>query len=104
MASYECNTSQDKCWIFDSGSTVHVCSQKKLFNSLVVTEEETAKMMDDSACKVIGTGTVNVTERDGTCMLWRWFGISESTLQSNTHRSAQQRRMLDPSAITRRQS
>ena len=40
MASYvEDNTSQDKGWIFDSDSTVHVCSQKELFNSLVVKEE-----------------------------------------------------------------
>ena len=32
MASYvEDNTSQGKNWIFDSGSTVHICSQKKLF-------------------------------------------------------------------------
>ena len=35
MDSNEDNTSQGKGWIFDSGSTVHVCSQKELFNSLV---------------------------------------------------------------------
>jgi len=36
MASYfEDNTSQGECWIFDLGSTVHVYSQKELFNSLV---------------------------------------------------------------------
>ena len=36
MASYiKNNTSQNKDWIFNSGSTVHVCSQKELFNSLV---------------------------------------------------------------------
>ena len=28
IASYEDNTSQGKGWIFDLGSTVHVCSQK----------------------------------------------------------------------------
>jgi len=64
MASNEDNTSQGKGWIFDSGSMVHVCSQKELFNSLVVKEEGIVKMVDDSACEVIGTGTVKVLERD----------------------------------------
>ena len=66
MAYYEDNTSQGKGWIFDSGSTVHVCYQKELFNnSLVANEEGIAKMVDGSACEVIDTGTINVTERDG---------------------------------------
>ena len=51
MTSYKDNTSQGKGWIFDSGSTVYVCSQKKLFNnSLVVKKEEIVKMLDGSAC------------------------------------------------------
>ena len=54
MVSYEDNTSQSNSWIFDSGSTVHVCSQKKLFNFLVVKEEGIVKIVDGSACKVIG--------------------------------------------------
>ena len=67
MASYEDKTSQRKGWIFDSGSTVHACSQKELFNnSLVAKEEEIVKMVDGSACEVIGTGTVKVTGREGT--------------------------------------
>ena len=68
MASYvEDNTSQGKDWIFDSSSTVHACSQKELFNdSLVAKEEEIVKMVDGSACEVIGTGTVKVTKRDET--------------------------------------
>ena len=53
MASYEDNTSQDKGWIFDSDSTVHVCFQKELFNnSLDAKEEGNIKMVDGSACKV----------------------------------------------------
>ena len=32
----EDNISQSKCWIFDSGSMIHVCSYKEMFNSLVV--------------------------------------------------------------------
>ena len=35
-----------------------------MFNSLVVKEERTVKMVDGSACEVIGTETVNVTSRD----------------------------------------
>ena len=32
----------------------------------VAEEEETVKIVDGSACKIISTGTVNVTGRDGT--------------------------------------
>ena len=65
MTSYiEDNTSQSKHWIFDSGSTVNVCSQKELFNnSLVAKEEGVVIMVDGSACD--DTGTIKVTERDG---------------------------------------
>jgi len=67
MASYKDNTSQGKGWIFDSSSAVHVCSQKELFNnSLVTKEEKIVKMVDGSACEVIGIGTVKITGRDGT--------------------------------------
>ena len=67
MAFNEDNTSQGKSWIFDSGNTVHVCSQKELFNNFLVTkEEEIVKMVDGSACEVIGTGTVKITGRDET--------------------------------------
>jgi len=45
---------------------VHVCSQKELFNLLVAKKEGTVKMVDSSACEVISTGTVKVTERDVT--------------------------------------
>ena len=37
-----------------------------MFNSLVAKEEETVKIVDDSAYEVIDTGTVNVTGRDRT--------------------------------------
>jgi len=56
-----------KCWIFDSGIMVHVCFQNELFNnSLVAIEKRIIKMVDGLTCKVIGTGTVKVTVRDGT--------------------------------------
>jgi len=60
------NTSTAKGWILEFGSTVHVCSQKEMFNSLVAKEEGTVKMADDSACKVIDIGTINVTCRNET--------------------------------------
>jgi len=66
MASYEDNTSQGKRWIFDSCSMVHVCFQKELFNSLVAKDEGIVKMVDGSACEVIGIGTIKITERDRT--------------------------------------
>jgi len=76
MASNEDNTSQDKGWIFDSGSTVHVCSQKELFNSLAAKEKGIVKMVDGSACEVIGTGTERLQKEIGRCMLWRQSGMS----------------------------
>jgi len=62
----EDNTSQCKGWIFDSASTVHVCSHKEMFNSLVVKKEGAVKIVDGSACEVTITGTVNVTCKDKT--------------------------------------
>ena len=55
-SSVEDNTSQGQGWIFDYGSMVHVCSHKKMFNSLVAKEQGTIKMVDSSAFEVIGTG------------------------------------------------
>jgi len=61
--SYEDNTSQGKDWIFDSGSTVHVCSQKELFNnSLNAKEEGNIKMVDGSACEVRALGQLRLQE------------------------------------------
>jgi len=76
IASYEDNTSQVKGWIFDLGSTVHVCSQKELSNnSFVAKEEGIVKIVDSSACEVISAGTVKVIKKDGTvCTLKRvWY-------------------------------
>jgi len=36
-----------------------------MFNFLVVKEEGTIKMVDDSACEVIGIRTVTITCKDG---------------------------------------
>ena len=66
MASYvENNTSQGKSYIFDFGSTVHVYSHEEMFNSLIGKEEGNVKIVD-SACEVIGTGTVNITGTNRT--------------------------------------
>ena len=83
MASNEDNTSQGKGWIFDSSSIVHVCSQKKPFNSLVAKEKGIVKMVDGLSCKVISTGTVmslalgksRLQKEIGRCKLWRRSGI-----------------------------
>ena len=64
LTTFVDNTFTDKCRILDSGNVVHVCFQKEIFNSLVVKEERTDKMVDDSTCKVIGVETVNITGRD----------------------------------------
>ena len=80
MASYEDNTSQGKGWIFDSGSTVHVCSQKELFNnSLVVKKKWIVKMVDGLISEVINTGKVKVTGRDEiVCALEAIGHVSEA--------------------------
>jgi len=36
-----------------------------MFNSLVAKEEETVKMMEDSTCEAINTGTINIAGRNG---------------------------------------
>ena len=36
-----------------------------MFDSYVAKEKETVKMVDGSACKVIGTGTVKIKGKDG---------------------------------------
>jgi len=59
------NTFTNEGWILDSGSVVHVCSLKEMFNSFIAKEEETIKIVDDSAYEAIVTGTVNVTCRNG---------------------------------------
>ena len=75
MASDEDNTSQCEGLIFDLGSTVHVCSQKQVFNFLIAKEEGIVKMVDGSACEVIGT----VIERDETvCALEAFWYVPEA--------------------------
>jgi len=44
LMAFTNNTSTDKNWILDSGSAVHVCSQKEMFNSLIV-EKGSVKMV-----------------------------------------------------------
>ena len=69
MASYKNNTSQDKGWIFDSGSTVHVCSQKELFNSLAAKEEGIIKMVDGSAWRSLALGQSRLQKEMGRYVL-----------------------------------
>ena len=74
MASYvEDNTAHGKGWIFNSDSTIHVYSQKELFyNSLIAKEEGIVKMVDGSACEVIGIGQSRLQG-----VLWRQSGMSQ---------------------------
>ena len=49
------------------GSTVHICSQKELFNNFLAAKEEgIIKMADGSTYEVIDTEIVKVTKRDET--------------------------------------
>ena len=77
MASNEDNTSQGKGWIFDSGSMVHVCSQKELFNnSLVGKEEGIVKMVMARLARSSALGQSRLQEEMGQCVLWRRSGMS----------------------------
>ena len=51
-------------------------AHKNMFNSLVAKEEWTVKMVDGSACEVIGTGKLRLQEEMGQYMLWRLSGMS----------------------------
>ena len=48
-----------------------------MFNSLIAKVKEIVKMVDDSACEIIGIGTVKVTERDGTVRALERSGMSQ---------------------------
>jgi len=58
---------------------IHVYSQKEMFNSMVAKEKGTVKIVIDSACEVISTGTINVTSRDGmVCALEAVWYVPEA--------------------------
>ena len=46
-------------------SEVHEYSHKNMFNFLITKEGGTVKIVNDLACEIIGTKTINITERDG---------------------------------------
>jgi len=76
--------------------------QKELFNSLVAKEKWIVKMVDGSACKIIGTGIIKITERDE--IRHALEAIRYVLVQSNIHKGTRRRRMSDPSAIRCRHS
>jgi len=64
MTSYvEDNTSQGKNWIFDSSSTIHVCSQKELFNSLAAKDEGTIKIVEAQLARTLTLGRQGYRKR-----------------------------------------
>ena len=78
MASYvEDNTSQCKNLILDSGITIYLCSQKELFNSLVVKEKGIMKMMVDTRlARSLALRQSRLQKEMGRCVLWKWSGMS----------------------------
>jgi len=67
-------------------STVHVCSKKELFNSLVAKEKWIVKMVDGSTCKVIGTRIIKVAERDEIrhALEVIWYVLVQSNIHKGT--------------------
>ena len=49
--------------------------RKRVVQLLVAKEEGIVKMVDGLACEVIGIGTIMITEKDGTVLLWRQSGM-----------------------------
>ena len=76
---------------------------KKLFNSLVAKKERIIKIVDGSAREIIDTGTVNVTERDGTVRALEVVQyVSEARCNLISIKGARRRRMLDLNATRHR--
>ena len=60
------NTSTEKdSWILDSGSSVHVCSNKGKFSSFVHKKEKVVRLANGTVCRVHGEGTVHIAGNDG---------------------------------------
>ena len=77
MASYiEDNTSQSKNWIFYSGSKVHVCFQKELFNSLNAKVEGIVKMVEARLARSSALGQSRLQKEMGQCVFWKQSGMS----------------------------
>ncbi|KAK5803675.1 hypothetical protein PVK06_031324 [Gossypium arboreum] len=53
-------------WILDSGCTYHMCPNKDWFSSLKELEGGIVLMGNDSACKTMGVGTVQLKNHDGS--------------------------------------
>ncbi|KAG8502473.1 hypothetical protein CXB51_000399 [Gossypium anomalum] len=58
-----CHTDE---WILDSGCTYHMCPNKDWFSSLKELEGGVVLMGNDSACKTMGVGTVQLKNHDGS--------------------------------------
>jgi len=75
MASYvEDNTSQDKDWIFNSDSTVHVCSQKELF--FVAKEEKLPRWWMTQLARSLALGQSRLQKEMRQCVFCRRSGMS----------------------------
>ena len=80
--------------------------KKKLFNNfLVAKDERIVKMVDDSACEVISTGTIKVTERDGTVRALEAVRyVLEARYYLISIRVLDEKKIPDPNATRRRHS
>ncbi|KAG8488232.1 hypothetical protein CXB51_018792 [Gossypium anomalum] len=58
-----CHTDE---WILDSGCTYHMCPNKDWFSSLKELEGGVVFMGNDSACKKMGVGTIQLKNHDGS--------------------------------------
>ncbi|KAG8492015.1 hypothetical protein CXB51_015325 [Gossypium anomalum] len=58
-----CHTDE---WILDSGCTYHMCPNKDWFSSLKELECGVVLMGNDSACKTMGVGTIQLKNHDGS--------------------------------------
>ncbi|KAG8499853.1 hypothetical protein CXB51_006283 [Gossypium anomalum] len=58
-----CHTDE---WILDSGCTYHMCPNKDWFFTLKELEDGVVLMGNDSACKTMGVGTVQLKNHDGS--------------------------------------
>jgi len=62
-------TSDESCWVIDSGASIHVTPRKEFFTSYTLGDFRMLKMGNDGVAKVIGVGDVCLETNAGVKLL-----------------------------------
>ena len=62
-------TSQDTCWVVDSGASFHVTSRKEFFTSYNTGNFGNVRMGNDKLSKIMGRGDISLETNTGRCLV-----------------------------------